>query len=130
MNVFNKKIVATASILAAVTIGIGAFGAHGLKNILDPASLNTFETGVRYQMYHAIALLVLGLSPMISLRVKRVVFWIFLIGIILFSGSIYLLALNGVLTFDTSSLGFLTPIGGLFFITGWFYLAYGIISLK
>ena len=62
MTVFDKNMVATASFLAAITIAIGAFGAHGLKQIVDASALNTFETGVRYQMYHCLAILLLGLA--------------------------------------------------------------------
>ena len=130
MTVFDKKMVATASLLTAATIALGAFGAHGLKNIVEASALNTFETGVRYQMYHSLAILVLGLAPSIPEKIKKTVFWIFILGIILFSGSIYLLALNAILPFNTAKIGFITPIGGLMFILGWFWFAYKILTLK
>ncbi len=130
MTVFDKNIVATASFLTAVTIAIGAFGAHGLKNMVEASALITFETGVRYQMYHCIAILVLGLAPSIPEQIKKTVFWFFILGIILFSGSIYLLALNDILPFNTTKIGFITPIGGLMFIIGWFWFAYKMIALK
>ncbi len=130
MNVFDKNIVVTASLIMAATIALGAFGAHGLKNILDTTSLNTFETGVRYQMYHALALLVLGFATVIPLKVKKIVFWLFIFGILLFSGSIYLLSMKSILSFDPPAIGFITPLGGLLFIIGWFCLAYGMLTLK
>ena len=130
MTVLDKKMVVTASFLTAITIALGAFGAHGLKNIVEASALNTFETGVRYQMYHCLAILVLGLAPTIQEKLKKTVFWFFILGIILFSGSIYLLALNEVLPFDAAKVGFITPIGGLMFIIGWFWFAYKILTIK
>jgi len=127
---FNKNIVATAAILGAVTIAIGAFGAHGLKQLVDAKAITTFETGVRYQMYHVFALLIVGFASILSASTQKWVFRFFIIGIIFFSGSIYLLSLNELFTFDAKSIGFITPIGGLFFIIGWFRLAYGVIVNK
>ncbi len=130
MRVFDKNMVITASFLMAVTIALGAFGAHGLKSVVGLAALDTFETGVRYQMYHGLALFALGLTPFISEKIKKTIFWCFIAGIFLFSGSIYLLALNEVLPFEASKIGFVTPIGGLLFIIGWFWLAYSLLSIK
>jgi len=130
MTVLDKNMVVTASFLTAATIAIGAFGAHGLKNIVDASALNIFETGVRYQMYHCLAILVLGLAPSIPEKVKKTVFWFFILGILLFSGSIYLLALDDVLPFNAGKIGFVTPIGGLMFIIGWIWLSYKILTLK
>jgi len=126
---FNKNIVLIASILGAVTIAIGAFGVHGLKELVDAKSMQTFETGVRYQMYHVFALLILGFATGITLGTQKWVFRFFVLGIILFSGSIYLLSLNSIIPFDARSIGFLTPIGGLFFIMGWLRLGYGVYKL-
>jgi len=130
MTVFDKNIVATGAFLMAATIAIGAFGAHGLKEILDVNSLNTFEVGVRYQMYHALAILGLGIAQGISADLKRKIFWFFIIGIFLFSGSIYLLSMNSILPFQTKVIGFVTPLGGLVFIIGWVLLAYEMLTLK
>ncbi|QQX77338.1 MULTISPECIES: DUF423 domain-containing protein [Aequorivita] len=130
MTVFDKNIVITASFLTAVTIAMGAFGAHGLKNMVEIEALNTFETGIRYQMYHCLALLILGLAPSIPEKIKKTVFWLFILGILLFSGSIYLLALNEVLPFNSAKIGFITPIGGLLFIIGWIWFAFKMLSLK
>ncbi len=130
MNNLNKKILITATLLAAITIAIGAFGAHGLKKIVDEASVRSFETGVRYQMYHVIALVIIGFGGGISENTKKWVFRFFVLGLLLFSGSIYLLTLKEFLPFGVGFLGPVTPIGGLMFIIGWLRLCYGIIKIK
>ncbi|MRT16257.1 DUF423 domain-containing protein [Vitellibacter sp. q18] len=127
---FDKNIVVVASFLTAITIGMGAFGAHGLKNLVDASALNTFETGIRYQMYHCLALLLLGLAPLVPIKIKKTVFWFFVFGMLFFSGSIYLLALNSILPFDATKIGFITPIGGLLFILGWIWFAVKMLTLK
>lgn len=121
----HRNIAITGIFLTAATIAIGAFGAHGLKNLVDADAVATFETGVRYQMYHALAIVLLGYVPGPN-RLKRIVFTFFIIGILLFSGSIYLLSLNSVLPFEATTIGFVTPIGGLFFIIGWIRWGYGL----
>lgn len=130
MTVFDKNITATGSFIVAATIAIGAFGAHGLKGMLAADALTTFEVGVRYQMYHALGIIVLGMLPSISQKLKQRIFWFFIIGILFFSGSIYLLSMNSILPFETSVIGFVTPLGGLLFIIGWILLAYGLLTLK
>jgi uncharacterized membrane protein YgdD (TMEM256/DUF423 family) len=124
----DKIILITASLLGAITVIIGAFGAHGLKQLVDAEALNTFKTGVQYQMYHSLALFIPVLCGFLSKKIKKIVFASFVIGILLFSGSIYLLALKSVLPVSVSSIGFVTPLGGLSFIIGWFSLFYGILS--
>lgn len=121
----NRNIAISGMFITAATIALGAFGAHGLKEIVDADALSTFEVGVRYQMYHAMAIVILGYVSGPN-RLKRIVFWLFIIGILLFSGSIYLLSLNAVLPFDATRIGFVTPIGGLFFIIGWLRWGYGL----
>ncbi|WP_347373335.1 DUF423 domain-containing protein [Aequorivita sp. Q41] len=130
MTVFDKNILVTASFLMAITIAVGAFGAHGLKNMVAAAALHTFETGIRYQVYHCLAIFALGLTPSISIPIKKTIFWLFILGILFFSGSIYLLALNSILPFNTAKIGFITPIGGLLFIIGWLRLAYSLLKSK
>jgi len=104
-------------------VALGAFGAHGLRTRLGPEMLAVFETGVRYQMYHALALLVLGaLAPGIAGRLATAAGWSFTAGIVLFSGSLYLLALT-----DVRILGAITPLGGVAFLIGWACLAYAAI---
>jgi uncharacterized membrane protein YgdD (TMEM256/DUF423 family) len=127
---FDKNICVTATILATLCIGIGAFGAHGLEKLVDAEAVASFETGVRYQMYHAMALLILGLATVVPVTTRKWVFRFFLAGIIFFSGSIYFLALKSVLPFSVSFLGPITPIGGLLFIIGWLRLAYGLLTIN
>ena len=107
------------SILAGIAVGLGAFGAHGLRGILSPEDLVTFETGVRYQMYHALALL--GVAWAIT-QWETVLLewsgWLFVLGILVFSGSLYILVLTG-----QRWLGAVTPLGGLALILGWVLLA-------
>ena len=115
----NKKIISTAAFLGMIAIVLGAFGAHALKKVLSMEQLATFETGVKYQMYHALFLLFLGLNTSFSETIKKRIFNLVLFGVILFSGSIYLLAISDLTTFDFKKIGFVTPIGGLFLITAW-----------
>ena len=107
------------SILAGIAVGLGAFGAHGLRGILSPEDLVTFETGVRYQMYHALALL--GVAWAVT-QWETVLLewsgWLFVVGILVFSGSLYILVLTG-----QRWLGAVTPLGGLALILGWVLLA-------
>ena len=118
----DKKIIKTAAILGFIAIAFGAFGAHSLKKMVGALELNTFETGVRYQMYHALFLLYIGTTNIISESAKKVIYLTTLSGILLFSGSLYLLALNNFLPFNFKPFGFVTPIGGLLFLTAWFWL--------
>lgn len=118
----DKKIIKTAAILGFIAIAFGAFGAHSLKKMVGVLELNTFETGVRYQMYHALFLLFVGTTNLISESAKKVIYLATLSGTLLFSGSLYLLALNNFLPFNFKPFGFVTPIGGLLFLTAWFWL--------
>ena len=115
----NKKIVITGGILGLLSVGIGAFAAHGLKPLISIESIQTFETGVRYQMYHALLLLFVGGTNLIPKDKKPSIFYLVLAGVILFSGSIYGLATNGLTTFDFKTIALVTPIGGLLMIFGW-----------
>lgn len=111
----NKTFLLIGALCAFLGVAFGAFGAHGLRNRLSPDMLAVFETAVRYQMYHALAILLVGLmmAPMGGWAVHTAG-WAFTIGILLFSGSLYLLALTG-----TTAFGMITPIGGLAFLVGW-----------
>ncbi|SFU28852.1 Uncharacterized membrane protein YgdD, TMEM256/DUF423 family [Pustulibacterium marinum] len=119
----QKYILTTAAFLGMLTVILGAFGAHGLKKIVDADAVATYETGIRYQMYHVFALLFLGLSK-IKPRQQKIISVLFLIGILFFSGSIYLLTFKSKFSVDISFLGPITPVGGLFLIAGWAALAY------
>ncbi len=125
-----KKVILGGAVMAALSVMIGAFGAHGLKPLFTPEQMNSFETGVRYQFYHSLAMLMVGIihgfHPHVALRWAG---WFFLIGIILFSGSIYTLCyLGATSTVGLGGLGIVTPIGGMFFIIGWLFVVLGLLS--
>lgn len=115
----DKKIISTGAILGMIAIILGAFGAHALKKVLSIDELATFETGVKYQMYHALFLLFIGINSNIAQKIKKTIYILALTGVIFFSGSIYLLATNNLTTFDFKIIGFVTPIGGLLLISAW-----------
>ena len=100
----DKTILSTGAILGIIAIILGAFGAHALKKMLSIDQLSTFETGVRYQMYHALFLLFLGLMTQVSQRTKKTIFLLVLVGVILFSGSLYLLATNDLTSFNFTTI--------------------------
>ncbi len=115
----NRTFTVIGAVMGFVGVGLGAFGAHALKGQLSPEMLAVFETGVRYQMYHALALLATAVLMTRSKgRSLLIAGWSFTAGILLFSGSLYALALTGV-----TMLGAVTPFGGLAFLTGWASLA-------
>ncbi len=115
----DKKILSTAGFFGMTAIVLGAFGAHALKKVLSIDQLATFETGVRYQMYHALFLLFLGLNTHIVDKTKKIILTLTILGVMFFSGSIYLLATDSLNTFDFKVIGFVTPIGGLLLILAW-----------
>lgn len=119
----RKLFIRLGAISAAIAVILGAFGAHGLKALLAPEQMDVFETGVRYQFYHTFALLIVGL--LLYRRKNRTMLyagWAFVTGIVLFSGSLYLLAGREALNLNLGGLGLVTPLGGLFFIAGWLLL--------
>ena len=119
----NKKFIAAAAFIAALAVILGAFGAHALKEKLSPENLQTFETGVRYQFYHAFALLAVGiLYKDFSGKLLKCAGTFFICGIILFSGSLYVLSAVQSMKWT----GAITPFGGLCFIAGWVLLGFGV----
>lgn len=118
----DKPLGALGGLLGLMAVAAGAFGAHGLRGQLTSEMLSAFETGARYQMYHALALLAVALllerRPSATIRVAG---WCLASGTVVFSGSLYLLALTGV-----RWLGAITPLGGVALLVGWATLAYGI----
>lgn len=126
----DKKILATAAFLGMTGILLGAFGAHGLKKIVEPDAVASFETGVRYQIYHALFLLFIGSTTFLSESAKKQIFTLVVIGVALFSVSIYFLALKKYISFDIKKFGFVTPIGGLLLIGAWGILFLNIIKRK
>jgi uncharacterized membrane protein YgdD (TMEM256/DUF423 family) len=103
------------AVSAGMAVALGAFGAHGLRAMVTPERLVVFETGVRYQMYHALALLAIGIAfTRLQGRTTAAAAWLFVAGTVLFSGSLYVLTLTG-----TRWWGAVTPFGGLAFLAGW-----------
>lgn len=126
----DRKLLMLAAVLGATGIMLGAFGAHSLKKVLTPESLSIFETGVKYQMYHALFLLFAGLTVLVNERAKKAIFVLVLLGVLFFSGSIYLLACDAVLPFSIKSFGVITPIGGLLLISAWLLLLIQVLKRK
>lgn len=126
----DKKIISTGAILGMIAIILGAFGAHVLKKVLTFEELVTFETGVKYQMYHALFLLFVGLATSLSEKTKKLIYFLVVFGVVFFSGSIYLLATNSLGFFDFKVIGFVTPIGGLLLILAWGTLFFNILKNK
>jgi uncharacterized membrane protein YgdD (TMEM256/DUF423 family) len=114
------------AVSAGVAVALGAFAAHGLRSRISPEALATFETGARYHMYHALALLAVAWAatrwPGAAVSAAG---WLFVAGTVLFSGSLYLLAVTGV-----RALGAITPLGGLAFILGWLALAWAACTAR
>ena len=116
----RKTFLRIGSLFALVAVALGAFGAHTLKEVIAPEQLQSFEIGVRYQFLHAISLFALGtLFYYRKTKLMVVAGYLFIAGMIFFSGSLYLLALQEIFNFSSAILGPITPIGGLCFIVGW-----------
>lgn len=122
----NKFALLSGSVLGFLTVAIGAFGAHGLKNILESNNrMNTFETAVLYQAIHALALLIVGiLASKLDSNLLSYSAYAFVVGTIIFSGSLYTLSITNITIF-----GAITPIGGLCFLIGWGVLFTAILKL-
>jgi uncharacterized membrane protein YgdD (TMEM256/DUF423 family) len=116
----DRTFLLVAAILGFLGVALGAFGAHGLRSRLSPEMLAVFETAVRYQMYHVFALLIVSaaIGHLGNARLLVMAGWFFFAGILIFSGSLYALALT-----STSALGAITPFGGLALLIGWAILA-------
>jgi len=122
----QKNFLLVAAILGFLSVAFGAFGAHGLRDRLSPEMMAVFEIGVRYQMYHVFALVAVAaaIAHFGRARLLHIAGWAFLAGILIFSGSLYALALTG-----TGMFGAITPIGGVGFLVGWACLAFFAASL-
>jgi uncharacterized membrane protein YgdD (TMEM256/DUF423 family) len=119
-------ILVTASWMLGLAVLIGAFGAHGLKSMVTPEKLVTFETGVRYHFYHAFGLLFLGMIHHSFSNLKlNVSLYAFLVGIFLFSFNCYLYVLT-----DLKVFAMIVPVGGLLFTLGWVYLGFSLLKLR
>lgn len=126
----NKKILIAGAILGLLSIVLGAFASHGLEKVITKDAIETFQVGVRYQMYHALLLLFIGSASSVQLKSKKIIFWLTILGVILFSGSIYGLSTNELTGFNFKSIGFITPIGGLLLILSWVVMLINFLKLK
>lgn len=127
----NKQIIITASLFGALAVIAGAFGAHALKASLSPYQREVWQTGVQYQFYHVFALLFLSTFTRFKNKVIVSTYYLFTFGIVLFSGSLYLLACRDLIHMPgLAVLGPVTPIGGLLFIIGWVFLAFAAFRNK
>ena len=123
----NKTILATAAFLGFWAVILGAMGAHALKTSLSPSALESFQTAVEYQMYHALFLLFLGGQTRLSEGGVRWIFRLVFAGVICFSGSIYVLSTEELSGMDFSAIAWITPLGGLLLISGWGMLFYRVL---
>lgn len=127
----KKMLLTTATIYGMLAVILGALGAHWLKTQLDADQLHSFETGVKYQMYHAIVLLVLGLWYKEPSKLFRVASWLIIIGVAFFSFSIYMLVTRPITGLDgITFLGPVTPLGGMLLIAGWLLLLLNFLGLS
>ena len=118
----DRKIFLLACATGGLGVVLGAFATHGLKPLLSISAFESLNTGIRYQMYHAFLLFFIGITTQIKPKQKSILFKLILIGVLLFSGSIYLLATNDLTSFNFKVIGPLTPVGGLFLIASWVLL--------
>jgi uncharacterized membrane protein YgdD (TMEM256/DUF423 family) len=126
----DRKIILIGGVLGVTAIVLGAFGAHGLKELISPESKTIFEKGVEYQMYHALFLLFLGTTSLVSEKAKNSILILVISGVVFFSGSLYFLACNSLFSFDFKKIGIITPIGGLLLISAWITLFLHLIKQK
>ncbi|KRD63175.1 hypothetical protein ASE40_05195 [Flavobacterium sp. Root935] len=126
----KRRIVLTGAFIGMLAIILGAFGAHLLKKYLSVDQLNTFEVGVRYQMYHALFLLFLSTQKDIAEKTLKAIYNLVVAGVVLFSGSIYLLATKDYTLFDFKIIVFATPLGGFLLIIAWTLLFFTILKRK
>ncbi len=124
----NRTIFLTGIFFGVLAIILGAFGAHGLKGLIDNDAMRSFETGVKYQMYHALFLLVLGTLTGLTDRDKKWIHYLITAGVVFFSFSIYLLAVNSLTEFNFTTIGLITPFGGVLLISGWLLLAHRVFK--
>ena len=118
----DRKIFLLACVTGGLGIVLGAFASHGLKPLLNTLAFESFNTGIRYQMYHSFLLFFIGLTTALKSSQKSILLKLILTGLVLFSGSIYVLATNDLTSFNFKVIGFITPVGGLILITSWLLL--------
>lgn len=118
----ERRILATAAFFGMTSVILGAFGAHALKNALEESRIAIFETGVRYQFYHAMLLLAIGTIPSLGRKARQMSWILASLGIVLFSGSLYLISTAAVTGFDFRPIVFVTPLGGVLLVVAWLLL--------
>lgn len=126
----KRKISLTAIVFGITAIILGAFGAHALKKVLTPDALVSFETGVRYQLYHALFLLFVATTSLVDDAQKKQILSMTRFGVLFFSGSIYLLTTSALTGIDFAPIGWVTPLGGALFISAWVVLFIGVYNKK
>lgn len=126
----GRRFYVAGFLFGLIGVIMGAFATHGLKPVLTPESLDSFQTGARFQMYHSLLFILLGTMKPLGRRFANWVFLLLLGGVILFSGSIYLLATNSLTSFDFTAIAFITPLGGSLLIGCWALLLSYFLKLK
>lgn len=126
----NKTIVVLGVFFGMTAVILGAFATHGLEKVVAKEAIATFETGARYQMYHAFLLLFIGIWDGLSLKRRLFLMRLIVVGTLLFSGSIYLLATNSLTSFDFKKIALLTPLGGTLLIVAWGLFGYSVVVKK
>jgi len=126
----HRKLLILGSLSGFLAVVLGAFASHGLEKVLTLSQLSTFEVGVRYQFYHALLAILCGSISALSDKTKNIIFYLILLGIILFSGSIYGLSTNDLWSFDFKTIALLTPLGGIFLISSWLALFFNVLKMK
>ena len=126
----GRRFYVAGFLFGLIGVIMGAFATHGLKPVLTPESLDSFETGVKFQMYHSLLFILLGTVKPMNHRLSNWVFILLLGGILLFSGSIYLLATNSLTSFDFTAIALITPLGGIMLIGCWMLLLISFLKLK
>jgi uncharacterized membrane protein YgdD (TMEM256/DUF423 family) len=126
----ERKLILLGSFLALISVILGALAAHALKEVLTVDQLSSFNTAVRYQMYHGLALIALAATKYLNDKVKNRLIYLVSFGILLFSGSIYFLLLGSIVSVDLRFLGPVTPVGGVLLITTWIYIIICVVRYK
>lgn len=126
----KQFVLIVATLYGALSVMLGALGAHALKKVLTPEVLESFNTGVKYQMYHAIVLLIAGLYFSFTSRIEILMGWSFILGVFFFSVSIYLLSMSTLWNVNLKPLGPVTPLGGFLMIAGWVLLLVHVVKIK
>ncbi len=127
---FQRNLLILGAVLGFLAVIFGAYGAHGLKGQISAENLGVFETGVRFQMYHALFALIVGCLGVLSKKTRNIIFYFLLFGVIFFSGSIYGLATQSITGINFTAVALLTPLGGLLLILSWGLVIINLLKIK